>query len=300
MTMTTFRLRMMTIAAAFMVLLAAPMSAQQIGSPQTVTVVDSGTACSVASACAVFTVGNAISVTLDVSGTWTGTLTFEATVTGGTYNAVQVTNLATGALVSTTTASGSFAFPNTGVVGIRARATATVTGTAFVAATKGFLTAKHLQLPFGAGSGSYTPSGVLSVQLTPVSNVSTSETDLMTYSLPANSLNVNGKGVRITVWLTTAANANTKTSKVYFGGTVLRSRSAADNNILFVYQAEVYRTGAATQSANATFANPTDAGWSATSPTETLSGAVIIKVTGQSATGSNDLTATMMKVEAMP
>lgn len=153
----------------------------------------------------------------------------------------------------------------------------------------------------GFGTGiNYNPAGVISVNVTPVSNVGTAETDLMTFTLPANALGVNGTGVRITVWLTTAANGNTKTSKVYFGGTVLRTRSAADNNVLFVYQAEVFRVSATTQVANAAFANPTDAGWVATSPAETLSGAVTIKVTGQSGTGSNDVTATMMLIEALP
>jgi hypothetical protein len=50
-----------------------------------------------------------------------------------------------------------------------------------------------------------------------VGNVGTGEDDLMTYSLPAGTLNKDGEGVRITAWGNKANNANAKTVKLYAG-----------------------------------------------------------------------------------
>ena len=115
--------------------------------PVTITVIDSGTACVTApKACATFDVQTSTSVAFDVSGTWTGTLTFEGSANGGPFNSILVTNTATGAKVTTTTANGTFSVPNGGFVTVRARATGAVTGTATVSATRGFATA-NIALP---------------------------------------------------------------------------------------------------------------------------------------------------------
>lgn len=135
--------------------------------PTTITVIDSGTACVTApTACATFNIQNATSVALDISGTWTGTLTFEGSANGGTFNSILVTNTATGAKVTTTTANGTFSVPNGGFIIVRARATATVTGTATVSATRGFATSNvavpNFPATFGTGDLLYasTPSTV--------------------------------------------------------------------------------------------------------------------------------------------
>jgi hypothetical protein len=60
---------------------------------------------------------------------------------------------------------------------------------------------------------------VATVNVTAVGNVGGGEDDLMSYSLPANSLSAAGKGVRITASGTTANNSNPKTVKLYMGGT---------------------------------------------------------------------------------
>lgn len=127
--------------------LASSAQAQSLGNPQTVTTQDSGTACSVTLTCASFTsanVANAVTVTLGVSGTWTGTLTFEATNDGANWVTVIGVNVTSGAQVTTTTASGVFAFANVGFVGVRARATAAMTGSAFVSAARGNASARLL------------------------------------------------------------------------------------------------------------------------------------------------------------
>lgn len=125
--------------------LAVPTSAQQLGLPTAVSVQDSGTACSVANTCAVFANANqAISLTLSVTGTFSGTLTFEATADGSTWFSVLAVNTATGAQATTTTATGLFAYPNAGYVSVRARGTAWSSGTATVTAVRGFGNARLL------------------------------------------------------------------------------------------------------------------------------------------------------------
>lgn len=127
-----------------LVLFAAPVSAQFLGPPQNITVIDSGTACVTApAACASFTSGTAVSIGLDISGTWTGTLTFEQTSNGSTWRTLWVTNAATGAQVSSTTAGGSWTVANN-FIGVRLRATNTITGLAVVTATRGWGVSTHL------------------------------------------------------------------------------------------------------------------------------------------------------------
>lgn len=119
-------------------LAAAAATAQPIGVAQGVSVLDSGTACSVANTCAVFGgVAPSVSVAFTISGTFTGTLTFEASGDGGSFFSVLAMNSATGANVTTTTATGLFSLPNPGYVAIRARATAWTSGTALVSLTRG-------------------------------------------------------------------------------------------------------------------------------------------------------------------
>lgn len=123
----------------------------------------SGSACTaVPTGCAVFLLGNATiaSVTLQVSGTYVGTLgAFEATsaadpsLSTAKWEAITGINIATGASATAVTANGTgqFAFQNTGLTGIRVRATAWTSGTAVVTAVRGYATALWLTPFFTAG-----------------------------------------------------------------------------------------------------------------------------------------------------
>lgn len=138
----------------------------------------------------------------------------------------------------------------------------------------------------------------LDTNTTAASNVSTTETDLMTYSLPAGALAVNGQKVRVTGWGTYAANGNTKTVRLRFGSTIISTRAGTGNNVAWWIQAIVVRTGDATQVASGIQLEVGNAGQpTSTSPAETLSSAVTIKLTGQSATASDDITARGFMVE---
>lgn len=127
------------LALAAIAALATPAAAQIVGSPQSITVVDSGTACVTApTACATFALDNSTgALTVSVSGTWTGTLTFEGTNNDGVWTSLLATNLATAAQATTTTAGGLFTVTNAGVIKVRVRATATITGSALITAAKG-------------------------------------------------------------------------------------------------------------------------------------------------------------------
>lgn len=133
------RLRVVGLGLAAALALGAPAAAQIIGAPQSITVIDSGTACVTApTACATYILDNSTGgLTLSVAGTWTGTLTFEGTNNDGNWTSLLVTNLATAAQATTTTANGLFTVTNAGVIKVRLRATAAITGTATITAAKG-------------------------------------------------------------------------------------------------------------------------------------------------------------------
>jgi len=311
-------MRRLSITLALLLALYVPARAQSFGSPQTITVVDSGTACVTApAACAIFPLdSNSPGVTLGITGTWTGTLTFEGTNDGSTWIALGLTtNLATGAQASTTTASGLFAITNAGVISVRARATAAVTGTAIVRAARGsgfarggviFGPGGTVTAPVGTGGAIAGVGGSIFTGWTTttcgtaqLSNLTTVETDLCLYAMPGATLATNGNKVRVSVYGTAASNANVKTVKLYFGATVITTLGTSINGVGWMATAVVTRTGAATQVAGSIGlgANGAAVASQATAPTETLSGAVTIKVTGQSGTAGADLTLTSMVVE---
>lgn len=169
-------MRKLLTALAFL-LLSPPAFAQFLGPPTVIAVQDSGTACVTApTACASFTSGTAVSIGLDISGTWTGTLTFEQTSNGATWRTLWVTNAATGVQVSSTTAGGTFTVANN-FIGVRVRATAAITGAATVTATRGWGVSTHLfdvsvitgtQLAVNGGTGfsSYAVGDLLSADTT--------------------------------------------------------------------------------------------------------------------------------------
>ena len=148
----------------------------------------------------------------------------------------------------------------------------------------------------------YLGTGIirLNVNTTAVGNVGAGEDDLITYTLPAATLSVDGMGVRITAFGQTANNANAKTVKMYFGSTNMATIGLDANSVGgWVYQATVIRTAAATQIAHVNMAAhwvTFKSGGNNTAPTETLSGAVTIKCTG-AATTTDDIVNSMLMVE---
>lgn len=83
--------------------------------------------------------------------------------------------------------------------------------------------------------------------------VQNTEYDLISYTLPANSLNALARGLEITAWGTTAANANAKTFKMYFGGTVICTATGNTANAQpYFFRAFILRIAAGSQTIMAT------------------------------------------------
>lgn len=129
-----------------------------------------------------------------------------------------------------------------------------------------------------------------SVNVTPVgTGADTTEDNLMTYSLPAGTLSTNGMGVRITAWGTGVNTADTTTVRAYFGSTLLVGPALTANSTnSWRVVCEVFRTGATAQTAaGSLICTGSLATAKVTTPAETLSGAVTIKLTGQRASTSS-------------
>lgn len=154
----------------------------------------------------------------------------------------------------------------------------------------------------GGGSGTFAAMGAVSSQFTPVANVTTGETDFMSYTLPASSLSGDGKAIKVTAWGTGINNGNTKTVKTYVGGTEVNS-AALLTSAAGVWKVELVliRTGSSTQSYFAELIRLSVSSTDVSVRTQgTLSktdtNTIIIKFTGTGG-ASNDLTQSGMLVE---
>jgi len=119
--------------------LAAAQNPNQIApSPQTAGAAASGSACIQNTDCAVWDVTQYSSITVQITGTFSGTLTFETQgATSSTWVSTSVINLADWTAGSTTTAGGQFSIANSGITGLRVRMTSYTSGTATLSATAG-------------------------------------------------------------------------------------------------------------------------------------------------------------------
>lgn len=154
----------------------------------------------------------------------------------------------------------------------------------------------------GLGGSTVSASGVLSVNTTSTGNgADTSEDTLLSYSLPAKTLSAAPKGLKIRAWGNTAANADNKTMKLYFGSEVIATATAATNAKGWYLELEVYKTAANAQvvfgkgQVDTTNVTPL-----ITTGAETDTAAITIKVTGQAGTGNaNDIVAKGLIVEML-
>lgn len=151
-------------------------------------------------------------------------------------------------------------------------------------------------------SGATAPewgSGRITTGTTAVSTSGTGEDDLISYALPAATLGTNGQAVRITAWGTFTPTNDAVVVRLYFGATVLHSYgiSIPAATRTWVFRALVVRTGAATQKAWVG-TDTTDSGAvDLATPTETLSGVVTIKCTGQCTNAADSATQQGLIVE---
>jgi len=140
------------------------------------------------------------------------------------------------------------------------------------------------------------------VTLGPVVTTVLSEQTLLSYTLPANTLSYNGKGIKITAWGTTAANANVKTLRLKFGNSVMAFNDASTSPSALNWElvAEVFRTGVGTQ----TSSGKGQVGSAVQSvvqaaPSENEAGGINITFTGEAPGATGDITVKGLMVETL-
>jgi hypothetical protein len=103
----------------------------------------------------------------------------------------------------------------------------------------------------GTGSGVARASGVLNYQFAspPSASVGSTPTELFSYTVPADTLAVNGQALRLSVLVAIAANANNKKIDLKFGGKTLTLLNAAVNvaNAQALFIAWIIRTAETAQ-----------------------------------------------------
>lgn len=148
-------------------------------------------------------------------------------------------------------------------------------------------------LIFGGGTATATVQGTLTTSTTQLCTTAvTTEEILWTYSLPANTLDANGRGVRVTAWLALAATATVKTSRVWVGATAVSTHSGTVNNGTLLFDAVILRDGASSQAAVGAWSLSTTGVRTPerATPAGDTTGAIVIKVTGQNGTANaNDI-----------
>lgn len=155
------------------------------------------------------------------------------------------------------------------------------------------MTNKTLDTPLfvtGTGTGTFKGSGLQNSQNGSVgTDAVITEKDLYTYTLPANSLAVNGQTIELYAWGTTAANTNTKTVRLYFGGVVVMSNdvTGSPNNVNWYLYAKIARTGSATElSIGQGIVGTTNQTATFQALTADTTSTITVKVTGQNGTAN--------------
>jgi hypothetical protein len=135
--------------------------------------------------------------------------------------------------------------------------------------------------------------GILFASTTAVGNVGSGEDNLITYTVPANTLATNGDSLWFEASGTVAANVNVKTLRVRFGtsgtslildGDISHGAVAGSWNL----SGRIIRTGAATQMGYGSINSFNDFDDTVTGLDQTLSGTVSLRITGE-ATSNDDI-----------
>lgn len=156
----------------------------------------------------------------------------------------------------------------------------------------------------GTGSGTGTTVAVADVQTTVVGNVGVGTDDLMSYTLPANSLSANKKAIRVTAWGAGANNANAKQVAFFFGSILSSVNLDISVAVTWRFEAIVVRTGSGAQKVSVFWYFNTGATGSANqrgsqvNTTGAVTDTATITVKAQAvATADNDVTQEGMIVE---
>lgn len=141
-------MRRLLIGGLLAVLSAVPTSAQNNNVLPSGSITAGGSDCSINARCVILELSNTLitSLTLQLSGTFSGTVIFESTSDanpspGGNWYTITGVNEADGSAVTGATATGRFSFPNAGLTAIRVRCSAYTSGTISVTAVRGYAAA---------------------------------------------------------------------------------------------------------------------------------------------------------------
>jgi hypothetical protein len=137
-----------------------------------------------------------------------------------------------------------------------ASAAVAITLAAFLAPAEAQQYVNRNELAAGALGGANAPLNVMPMGivyeiLAPVTGTTgTSEETLATFSLPAGSLDVVGRHLRVTAMFKHAANTNAITPKLYFGSEALATAADSGSGDADRIACDIVKTGASTQQVN--------------------------------------------------
>jgi hypothetical protein len=149
--------------------------------------------------------------------------------------------------------------------------------------------------------------GILNINTTSVSNIGAGIDDLITYTMPANTMRYDGDYLEIEAWGVFAANANNKTVTLNFGGQIIYTTAAnIANSGTWSLKGKIIRISPTSQeilvemlSNNADLQNDTDYPAFRSAGTQDLTTKLIIKCTG-AGTADNDIIQKVLVTKLIP
>lgn len=155
----------------------------------------------------------------------------------------------------------------------------------------------------------YRPEGVLTENFTDAGNTSTTETDLYSYTTPANLFDVNGHKIEARYAGSFVNSTSTKQLKAYFGGTAIFDSGALTTTAASAWDVSIMciRVSSTVVRCTTTMSDSGVATMAQSQYTEvtglTLTGTNILKITGTAAgagAATNDIVAKLGNVEFKP
>lgn len=152
----------------------------------------------------------------------------------------------------------------------------------------------------GSAAGVARLGGVIHANLTPATSSQNAKQTLMTFALPANTLNVNGRCLRIKFFGSCKNSADNKTQAIDFGGTTVASTgSVLNNNGAWEVNATVCRTAAGAQVASGAGLSVATPLMTSTAPAENEAGAITITGNATEAATADGTTAKGLLIELL-
>lgn len=195
-------------------------------------------------------------------------------------------------LDSTTSVTGALRRLITSVTFVRARVSAVTNGEE--------VTVSILEKPI-FDTALFTNLRNLGTNIDEVQNVDGDLTDLISVSVPANTLIQNGDSVRVIAVADYAANANNKSIFLLFAGTSMIGRTDTDNNSNIIIEATITRLSATSVLTAAKLYVTTDSGVTSLVSTISASADVTNELVLRSlGVATGDITSKLLKAEYIP